>query len=71
MLGTANLNGCGLLLVAYAALFSRGFRAAGAARTPFERLLCVGLTASLAVQTGGRVLGMISPRPKNEARSRT
>ena len=57
------LVGCGLLLLAYAALFSRGFRAAGAARTPFERLLCVGLTASLAVQTLLNVAGVTKALP--------
>jgi cell division protein FtsW (lipid II flippase) len=57
------LIGCGLLLLAYAALFSRGFRAAGAARTPFERLLCVGLTASLAVQTLLNVAGVTKALP--------
>jgi len=55
--------GCGLLLLAYAVLFSRGFRAAGAARTPFERLLCVGLTASLAVQTILNVAGVTKALP--------
>lgn len=43
--------GCAILLLIYGVLFSRGFRAAGASKTPFERLLCVGLTASLAMQT--------------------
>jgi cell division protein FtsW (lipid II flippase) len=57
------LIGCGLLLLTYAALFSRGFRAAGAARTPFERLLCVGLTASLAVQTLLNVAGVTKALP--------
>ena len=44
------LVGCALLLIVYATLFSRGPRAAGATKTPFERLR-VGLTASLATQT--------------------
>ncbi|MDD4018353.1 MAG: FtsW/RodA/SpoVE family cell cycle protein [Kiritimatiellae bacterium] len=57
------LVGCGLLLMVYAALFSRGFRAAGAARTPFERLLCVGLTGSLAVQTLLNVAGVTKALP--------
>ena len=57
------LAGCGLLLLVYAALFSRGFRAAGAARTPFERLLCVGLTGSLAVQTILNVAGVTKALP--------
>jgi cell division protein FtsW (lipid II flippase) len=57
------LIGCGLLLVVYAVLFSRGFRAAGAARTPFERLLCVGLTGSLAVQTILNVAGVTKALP--------
>jgi len=57
------LIGCGLLLMVYAVLFSRGFRAAGAARTPFERLLCVGLTGSLAVQTILNVAGVTKALP--------
>ena len=57
------LIGCGLLLMVYAVLFSRGFRAAGAARTPFERLLCVGLTGSLAVQTVLNVAGVTKALP--------
>ena len=57
------LVGCGLLLVVYASLFSRGFRAAGAAKTPFERLLCVGLTGSLAVQTILNVAGVTKALP--------
>ena len=57
------LVGCGLLLMVYAVLFSRGFRAAGAARTPFERLLCVGLTGSLAVQTLLNVAGVTKALP--------
>ncbi len=55
--------GCALLLLVYAAFFSRGFRAAGAAKTPFERLLCVGLTASLAVQTLLNVAGVTKALP--------
>ena len=55
--------GCALLLLVYAVLFSRGFRAAGAARTPFERLLCVGLTATLAVQTLLNVAGVTKALP--------
>jgi cell division protein FtsW (lipid II flippase) len=57
------LIGCGLLLMVYAVLFSRGFRAAGAAKTPFERLLCVGLTGSLAVQTLLNVAGVTKALP--------
>lgn len=57
------LVGCGLLLLVYAVLFSRGFRVAGAARTPFERLLCVGLTGSLAVQTIFNVAGVTKALP--------
>ena len=57
------LVGCALLLAAYAVLFSRGFRAAGAAATPFERLLCVGLTASLATQTLLNVAGVTKALP--------
>lgn len=55
--------GCALLLLVYAVLFSRGFRVAGAARTPFERLLCVGLTATLAVQTLLNVAGVTKALP--------
>ncbi len=57
------LVGCALLLMVYAILFSRGFRAAGATRTPFERLLCVGLTGSLAVQTLINVAGVTKALP--------
>jgi len=57
------LIGCALLLVVYATLFSRGFRAAGGAKTPFERLLCVGLTASLATQTLLNVAGVTKALP--------
>ncbi|HNX35943.1 MAG TPA: FtsW/RodA/SpoVE family cell cycle protein [Kiritimatiellia bacterium] len=57
------LIGCVLLLMVYAALFSRGFRAAGAARTPFERLLCVGLTGALGVQTILNVAGVTKALP--------
>ena len=57
------LFGCGVLLLVYAALFSRGFRAAGSARTPFERLLCVGLTGSLAMQTILNVAGVTKALP--------
>ncbi|MEI7900871.1 MAG: FtsW/RodA/SpoVE family cell cycle protein [bacterium] len=57
------LIGCGLLLMVYAVFFSRGFRAAGAARTPFERLLGVGLTGSLAVQTILNVAGVTKALP--------
>lgn len=57
------LAGCAILLMVYAVLFSRGLRAAGATRTPFERLLCVGLTASLAVQTLLNVAGVTKALP--------
>jgi cell division protein FtsW (lipid II flippase) len=57
------LAGCILLLLMYATLFSRGLRAAGAARTPFERLLCVGLTGSLASQTILNVAGVTKALP--------
>lgn len=57
------LAGCVLLLLVYAALFSRGLRAAGAVRSPFERLLCVGLTGSLAVQTILNVAGVTKALP--------
>ncbi|MEI7945286.1 MAG: FtsW/RodA/SpoVE family cell cycle protein [bacterium] len=57
------LVGCAILLVIYATFFSRGFRAAGASRTPFERLLCVGLTASLAMQTLLNVAGVTKALP--------
>ncbi|HQA39320.1 MAG TPA: FtsW/RodA/SpoVE family cell cycle protein, partial [Kiritimatiellia bacterium] len=57
------LVGCTLLLLVYATLFSRGLRAAGAAKTPFERLLCVGLTGSLAVQTILNVAGVTKALP--------
>ncbi len=55
--------GCVLLLLIYATFYSRGFRAAGATRTPFERLLCVGLTASLAMQTLLNVAGVTKALP--------
>lgn len=55
--------GCALLLLIYATFFSRGFRAAGASRTPFERLLCVGLTASLAMQTLLNLAGVTKALP--------
>ncbi|MDD4622797.1 MAG: FtsW/RodA/SpoVE family cell cycle protein [Kiritimatiellae bacterium] len=57
------LFGCAVLMMVYAVLFSRGFRAAGATRTPFERLLCVGLTGSLAVQTLINVAGVTKALP--------
>ena len=57
------LVGCAILLLIYATFFSRGFRAAGAARTPFERLLCVGLTASLALQTLLNLAGVTKALP--------
>jgi len=57
------LVGCALLLLVYATLFSRGFRAAGGAQTPFERLLCIGLTASLATQALLNVAGVTKALP--------
>lgn len=57
------LVGCFLLLLLYATLFSRGLRVAGAARTPFERLLGIGLTASLAAQTLLNVAGVTKALP--------
>lgn len=57
------LAGCALLLLMYAVLFSRGLRVAGAARTPFERLLGIGLTASLATQTILNVAGVTKALP--------
>lgn len=55
--------GCVFLLLIYATFYSRGFRAAGSTRTPFERLLCVGLTASLAMQTLLNVAGVTKALP--------
>jgi cell division protein FtsW (lipid II flippase) len=55
--------GCVFLLLIYATFYSRGFRAAGATHTPFERLLCVGLTASLAMQTLLNVAGVTKALP--------
>ena len=55
--------GCGLLLCVYAVLFVRGFRAAGLIKVPFERLLCVGLTAALAVQTVFNIAGVTKALP--------
>lgn len=55
--------GCFLLLLIYATFFSRGLRAAGATKTPFERLLCVGLTASLAMQTLLNLAGVTKALP--------
>ena len=57
------LVGCAILLLIYATFLSRGFRAAGATQTPFERLLCVGLTASLAMQTLLNVAGVTKALP--------
>lgn len=55
--------GCALLLCVYAVLFVRGFRAAGSIKAPFERLLCVGLTAALAVQTVFNIAGVTKALP--------
>ena len=55
--------GCALLLSVYALLFVRGFRAAGRIKAPFERVLCVGLTATLAVQTLFNIAGVTKALP--------
>ncbi len=55
--------GCALLLCVYAVLFARGFRAAGLIKAPFERLLCVGLTGALAVQTVFNIAGVTKALP--------
>ena len=55
--------GCICILLAYLILFSRGFKAAGASRTPFERYLCAGLTASLALQTVLNIAGVTKALP--------
>ena len=57
------LAGCALLLAVYAVLFSRGFRCAGATRTPFERLLGVGMTGALAMQAILNVAGVTKALP--------
>lgn len=55
--------GCACVLLAYLVLFSRGFKAAGALPSPFEQLLCAGLTASLAVQTLLNIAGVAKALP--------
>ena len=55
--------GCVLLLCVYAILFVRGFRAAGLIEAPYERLLCVGLTSALAVQTVFNIAGVTKALP--------
>jgi cell division protein FtsW (lipid II flippase) len=55
--------GCVLLLCLYAIVFVRGFRAAGLIKAPFERLLCVGLTGALAVQTVFNIAGVTKALP--------
>jgi len=55
--------GCVLLVCVYAILFVRGFRAAGLIKAPFERLLCVGLTGALAVQTVFNIAGVTKALP--------
>ena len=55
--------GCALLVLVYFLFISRGLRAAGAAATPFERLLCAGLTASLAVQALFNIAGVTKALP--------
>ncbi|MDD2601125.1 MAG: FtsW/RodA/SpoVE family cell cycle protein [Kiritimatiellae bacterium] len=55
--------GCALLLCVYGILFVRGFRAAGMIKAPFERLLCVGLTGALAVQTVFNIAGVTKALP--------
>ncbi|MDA3927295.1 MAG: FtsW/RodA/SpoVE family cell cycle protein [Kiritimatiellae bacterium] len=55
--------GCLLVLCLYAVLFVRGFRAAGMIKAPFERLLCIGLTGTLAVQTVFNIAGVTKALP--------
>ncbi len=55
--------GCTLLLCVYAILFVRGFRTAGRIKAPFERILCVGLTSTLAVQTVFNIAGVTKALP--------
>ena len=55
--------GCACVLIAYLVLFSRGFKAAGALASPFEQLLCAGLTASLAVQALLNIAGVTKALP--------
>ncbi len=57
------LAGCILLLVLYAALFARGWRAGTAAPTPFAALLGTGLTGTLAFQTILNVAGVTKALP--------
>jgi cell division protein FtsW (lipid II flippase) len=57
------LAGCVLILFVFAVFFSRSFRAAGAAPTPYGRLLGVGLAGSLAVQTVLNVAGVTKALP--------
>lgn len=54
---------CALLIILYACLFIRGFRAAGRAKSPFGELLAAGLTASLAVQTLLNIGGVVKAVP--------
>jgi len=55
--------GCIFVVCLYAILFVRGFRAAGMIKAPFERLFCVGLTATLAVQTVFNIAGVTKALP--------
>ncbi|MBP5321078.1 MAG: FtsW/RodA/SpoVE family cell cycle protein [Kiritimatiellae bacterium] len=57
------LVGCILTLLTYLIFFSRCFRVAGAAPTPYERLLAVGLTGSIAIQTLLNVAGVTKALP--------
>ena len=57
------LTGCILTLLVYLIFFSRCFRVAGAAQTPYERLLTVGLAGSIAVQTLLNVAGVTKALP--------
>lgn len=57
------LVGCALILIIYLSLFSRALRVAGVVKTPFERLLTIGLTASLATQTILNIAGVTKALP--------
>lgn len=54
---------CALIIILYACLFIRGFRAAGRAKSPFGELLAAGLTATLAVQTLLNIGGVVKAVP--------
>lgn len=53
----------GLILLMYACLFGRGFRATGRSKGNFGKMLALGLTASLAVQTLLNVAGVTKLLP--------